>query len=757
MTKAKWFKGGRKTGLAIAVAALGSLSVMAHEFAPQSEDPSAGREVVRAYFKDLKHGQRIAHSRFETLESKYETGYLVVNASPAERAELEKLGYRIEADPQWLHRTAAMLAQEANVPLAEPTSIPNFSCYETVEESYAAAQALVAAKPTLATWNKIGESWQKKNNQGGYDLMVLKLTNSAISGNKPKLFINSAIHAREYATAPLSLAFAKQLINGYGTNADATWLLDHHEIHLLLQTNPDGRKKAETGILWRKNTNTAYCGATSNTRGADLNRNFRFEWNSTNGSGSSGSGCSEVYRGPSAGSEPETQAVQNYIYSLWPDRRGPNRNDPAPADTSGIHIDLHSHGRLLLWPYGTNGTVAPNDAQLATLGRKFAFFNNHTPQRSLDLYETDGTSDGPSYGELGVAAFTFELGTAFFESCSYYNNTILPTNLPALIYAAKVARTPYQTPAGPDAQSVAVSSGAVGAGTPVTLTAQLDDTRFNNTNGTEPTQTVAAGEYYVDTPPWVAGAVAKPMSAADGSFNSNKENVTASVSTTGWTPGKHLIYVRGRDSAGNWGAISAAFVEITDGGGGSAPTANFAAAINGLTASFTDQSSDDGTITARSWDFGDNTSSTQANPSHTYAAPGTYQVKLTVTDNEGKTGTVTKPVSLTADDAVVVVKGQPISNISDTVGGWKYFKLNVPAGATNLSVAISGGTGDADLYTRIGAKPDTSTYNCRPYRSGNSETCANAAPPAGWYYIGIRGYSAYSGVKLTVNYTGGAQ
>ncbi len=57
----------------------------------------------------------------------------------------------------------------------------------------------------------------------------------------------SAVHAREYATAELNTRFAEYLIDNYGTNADATWLLDHHEFHFLLQSNPDGRKQAETG------------------------------------------------------------------------------------------------------------------------------------------------------------------------------------------------------------------------------------------------------------------------------------------------------------------------------------------------------------------------------------------------------------------------------------------------------------------------------------------------------------------------------
>jgi hypothetical protein len=108
----------------------------------------------------------------------------------------------------------------------------------------------------------------------------------------------------------------------------------------MLQANPDGRKKAETGLSWRKNTNQNYCGSTSNKRGADLNRNYTATWNMTNGQGSSGTPCNDTYRGPRPGSEPETQAVESYVRSLWADRRGPGQNDPAPSDTSGIHSQL---------------------------------------------------------------------------------------------------------------------------------------------------------------------------------------------------------------------------------------------------------------------------------------------------------------------------------------------------------------------------------------------------------------------------------
>jgi hypothetical protein len=171
-----------------------------------------------------------------------------------------------------------------------------------------------------------------------------------------------------------------------------------------------------------------------------------------------------------------------------------------------------------------------------------------------------------SYGELGVAAFTFELGTSFFQSCTTYNSTIKPRNLNALIYASKVVRTPYITPGGPDLTALSLSSTAsttgVQIGTPVTLTATASDSRFNNTNGTEPTHNISAAEYYIDTPPWVAGAVAIPLAAADGSFNAKTENLTAVISTGSLSLGKHIVFVRSRDTTGTWGSVSAVFLQL---------------------------------------------------------------------------------------------------------------------------------------------------------------------------------------------------
>ena len=569
------------TALCLAVSAVPAASADDHaaDMRAQRLQEKQRTNIYKAYFPDLATARRAAITfHANLLESQYEEGFLVLELNPQEIATLRSYGFRIENAPEFIQKRddflnqiqqAADARQRMGAASTDATvqSIPSYACYETVEETFAAAQAFATTYPTLATWLDVGDSWQKTQGLGGYDMRVLKITNSAIGGTKPKLFITSAIHAREYTTAPLSLEFARWLINGYGTNPDATWIVDHHEVHLLLQTNPDGRKKAEGGLLWRKNTNTNYCGATSNSRGADLNRNFAFQWNSTGGQGSSGSQCDETYRGPSAASEPEVQAVQNYIRSIFPDRRGPNMGDGAPADTMGMHIDIHSYSQLVLWPWGTTSTPTANGSALQTLGRRLAYFNGYTPEQSIGLYPTDGTSDGPSYGELGVAAYTIELGSSFFESCTTYNNTTKPKNLPALIYAAKVVRAPYQIPAGADVTSVSLSNDASGAGvtagTPVTITASATDTRFNQSNGTEPTQAVTAAEAYIDTPPWSGGSPIS-LSPSDGSFNSTTEGITGTLSTAGLPLGKHLVFLRAKVTSGQWGPVTAQFLKITN-------------------------------------------------------------------------------------------------------------------------------------------------------------------------------------------------
>ena len=216
---------------------------------------------------------------------------------------------------------------------------------------------------------------------------------------------------------------------------------------------------------------------------------------------------------------------------------------------------------------------------------------------------------------------------------------------------------------------------------------------------------------------------------------------------------------------GNSAANSAKFAKFglaflgeaakTAGGGGNAPpSANFTFSTSALTATFTDGSSDsDGTIASRSWDFGDGVTSTAVNPSHTYAAGGTYTVKLTVTDNGGASSTVSKSVVVSggggACGGTVLCNGTAVALPSGAAKTWSsIYTIDVPAGKTSVVFNISGGSGDADLYVRLGSAPTTASYNCRPYLSGNNETCTLNAPAPGKYYVGVYAYAAYSGVSL---------
>ena len=456
---------------------------------------------------------------------------------------------------------AVMISLGMHAQESSPQGIPGYACYRTVEETYATAKSIATNNPELATWTDVGDSWEKTQGLGGYDIMVLRMTNSAISGPKPKIFITSAIHANEYTTAELITHFAEFVAAGYGNDADITWLLDYCEIHMILQANPDGRKKAEAGLYWRKNTNQNYCSPTSTKRGADLNRNFQFKWNCCGGS--SNDECHKWYHGAYAASEPETQAIQNYIFSQVPDQRGPDDDDPVPLDVSGIYLCIHSYGRLVLWPWSWTNEPAPNGIQLQTLGRKIAFFNGYTPIQSIGFYPTDGDEELFAYGEMGLAAYTIELGKESFESCSYFENTIVPENIPSLIYAMKASRAPYMLPAGPDATNLSLKSTSLGNNL-VTLSATIDDTRYNNSNGTEPTQIITAAECYVDVPPWVddSSSFSIAMLPSDGIFDSKIETVEATIDTSEWSEGRHIIFVRGLDYGGNWGVFSAIFLYI---------------------------------------------------------------------------------------------------------------------------------------------------------------------------------------------------
>jgi PKD repeat protein len=147
-------------------------------------------------------------------------------------------------------------------------------------------------------------------------------------------------------------------------------------------------------------------------------------------------------------------------------------------------------------------------------------------------------------------------------------------------------------------------------------------------------------------------------------------------------------------------------------GGNVAPTANFSFTTSALTANFTDSSTDsDGTISSRSWNFGDGGTSTATNPSRTYAAAGTYNVTLTVTDNQGATGTITKPVTVTQ-----VANQAPVANYTFTTS-------NLTATFTNTSTDADGTIASSSWNFGDGAT-STATSPSRTYAAAGTYSVA---------------------------------
>ncbi|NVK88418.1 MAG: PKD domain-containing protein [Gammaproteobacteria bacterium] len=184
-----------------------------------------------------------------------------------------------------------------------------------------------------------------------------------------------------------------------------------------------------------------------------------------------------------------------------------------------------------------------------------------------------------------------------------------------------------------------------------------------------------------------------------------------------------------------------------------APRAAFSASTSGLSVNFIDESSDsDGSIVSRLWSFGDGNQSTDANPSHRYAQAGTYTVTLAVSDDDNASDSVSQQVVVTDSSDDELQNGQARINLAADTGQELHFVLNVPANALNAQFVITGGSGDADIYVRYGAKPTQNDWDYRPYRYGNEETVTVAAPQAGQWYVMVRAYNAFSGVSLTGSY-----
>jgi len=230
-----------------------------------------------------------------------------------------------------------------------------------------------------------------------------------------------AHHAREWISVDVPLLIAKYLIEKYGVDSTITHLIDQAVIWVIPMVNPDGHQYSVLmDRLWRKNRRNNGDGSF----GVDLNRNYGYQWG---GPGSSGDTFSEIYRGPSPFSEPETQAVRTFLEHQSPQAL----------------ISYHSYSQLVLYPWGYTSQPAPDKALLDSLAVSLAYQiqsvhgKKYTPGQSSTLYLASGDTTDWLYALFGVPAFTIELRPGSYNpGFELPESEIQPTfeeNLPAAL------------------------------------------------------------------------------------------------------------------------------------------------------------------------------------------------------------------------------------------------------------------------------------------------------------------------------------
>ncbi|XP_007524263.1 carboxypeptidase A2 [Erinaceus europaeus] len=263
----------------------------------------------------------------------------------------------------------------------------NFEAYHTLDEISQEMDNLVAKHPGLLSKLTIGRSFEKR------PMNVLKFSTG---GNKPAIWLDAGIHAREWVTQATAVWTANKIASEYGTDPFITSLLDKMDIFLLPVTNPDGYVFSHTkNRMWRKTRSKV---AGSLCVGVDPNRNWDAGFG---GPGASNSPCSDSYHGPSANSEVEVKSIVDFIKS--------HGNVKA-------FITIHSYSQLLMFPYGYKCTKSDSFDELNEVALKAAqsVASLHGTKYKVGpicsvIYQASGGSIDWAYDSGIKYSFAFEL------------------------------------------------------------------------------------------------------------------------------------------------------------------------------------------------------------------------------------------------------------------------------------------------------------------------------------------------------------
>ena len=323
-----------------------------------------------------------------------------------------------------LHKTQTLIA-DLNVAVKKAlTKSREGREYFTFETMTAKLHEYVQAHPQICRLESIGKSFE------GRDLWALKISDNPEKNEKePAVLIMGAHHAREWITFEVPMAAIQLLLESYGTDENLTRLVNEREIWFVPMVNPDGVVHSQTQAqYWRKNR----VKNANNTFGVDLNRNYGYKWGV---SGASSSPSSDTYKGPSAFSELETQAIRDF----------------AAKERFCGSLSFHSYSELVLYPWSyANGVACEHHPILKKMATDMVVFNKYQAKESAALYPAAGETDDWMYGEQKSLSFTFELGRSFIPSPSEIP-VINAANVPCILYHLEKAGTfGLVTPAGED-------------------------------------------------------------------------------------------------------------------------------------------------------------------------------------------------------------------------------------------------------------------------------------------------------------------
>ncbi len=217
---------------------------------------------------------------------------------------------------------------------------------------------------------------------------------------EPEVLYTALHHAREPNSLTQMIFYMWYLLENYESDPEVRFIVDNTELYFMPCINPDGyifnqANEPEGGGLWRKNLRENPDG----TFGVDLNRNYGFEW-AYDDIGSSPSPGSSTYRGPSAFSEPETQAVRAFC----------GEHEFVAA------LNYHTHGNLLIFPWGYSDSPTPDSETFNTLASVMTQENDYISGTGTETvgYTVNGDSDDWMYGETiekpSIFTFTPEVG-----------------------------------------------------------------------------------------------------------------------------------------------------------------------------------------------------------------------------------------------------------------------------------------------------------------------------------------------------------